>query len=291
MIFYIPNKIKNQNFPKSTLYVLATPIGNIYDITLRALYILSISNIIACENIKQTKKILNFYKLKNSLITIHKFNEKKNINFIINKLLNGKRISLISNSGTPTISDPGSKLINYVYKHNLKVTPIPGASAIITALSVSGLDNKQFKFIGFLPNIKKKKEYILNKIKNEKIILIFYESPHRIIKTIKSFMKFFDNERTIIIAKELTKIFENIHKCKLKEAINWIKENKYNQKGEFVIILDSNIIKKKPKIYKNIINILLKEISLKKSVDITYKITNFKKKKIYKYAIKTIYNK
>ncbi|WP_339045001.1 16S rRNA (cytidine(1402)-2'-O)-methyltransferase [Candidatus Zinderia endosymbiont of Aphrophora alni] len=285
MIFNIPNKIKEQNFPKSALYVLATPIGNMYDITLRALYVLSISDTIVCENIKQIKKLLNFYKLKKNLITLHKFNEKKNINFIIKRLINNERISLVSNSGTPTISDPGYKLIKYIYKYKFKIIPIPGVSAVITALSVSGLNNKQFKFIGFLPKEKKEKEKILQNLKNEKIILVFYETPHRIKKTIKLFIKFFNNETSIIFAKELTKIFENIYKCKLKKALSWIKKNKYNQKGEFVILLNSVIIKKKEEKYKNILKILFKELTFKKLINITYNITKNKKKDIYKYAI------
>lgn len=212
------------------LYVVATPIGNLEDITLRAINILGTVNIILCEDTRHTGLLLNKYNLKGArLISYQEFNELQRIPEVIGLLLEGKTIALVSDAGTPLIADPGYKLINECIKRNIKVVPIPGPSAFVTALSVSGLPTTSVFFIGYLPKQKGKRQKTLASL--PKATIVCYETPHRLIETLDDIYSVF-GEIEIVIARELTKIHEEVFTGNITEALNHFK----NPKGEFVLV-------------------------------------------------------
>lgn len=230
-----------------TLYVVATPIGNLNDITFRALEILKSVDIIACEDTRQTLKLLNHYEIKNKLVAYHKFNEKEKTGFLINDLNNGLNIAIVTDAGTPCISDPGYILIKEAHENNIEVIGIPGASAVVTALSVSGLDTSEFSFIGFLPvdNTKFKEE--IDKILKSSInTFVIYESPKRIVKLFSKLVDYFPNSN-VYIASDLTKIHERGFYGKIEDVYEQIKNDSNIEKGEYAIVLQKNGIKEEVK--------------------------------------------
>ena len=196
------------------LYIVSTPIGNLEDITLRALNVLKNSDKILCEDTRRSIKLLNHYKIKKKLVSYHKFNEKKLLPFVITSIMNGEKIALISDAGTPILSDPGLVLLRECIKKNLKIFPVPGVSAITTATSISGFDEKYF-FYGFLPKKEKEIEKVLINLKNYNFCIVFFIPSIKINYYIKFFKKYFDG-RDIFIAKEMTKIHENFYRANLK---------------------------------------------------------------------------
>lgn len=230
-----------------TLYVVATPIGNLNDITFRALEILKSVDIIACEDTRQTLKLLNHYEIKNKLVAYHKFNEKEKTGSLINDLNNGLNIAIVTDAGTPCISDPGYILIKEAHENNIEVIGIPGASAVVTALSVSGLDTSEFSFIGFLPvdNTKFKEE--IDKILKSSInTFVIYESPKRIVKLFSKLVDYFPNSN-VYIASDLTKIHERGFYGKIEDVYEQIKNDSNIEKGEYAIVLQKNGIKEEVK--------------------------------------------
>ena len=219
------------------LYIVSTPIGNLEDITLRALNVLKNSDKILCEDTRRSIKLLNHYKIKKKLVSYHKFNEKKLLPFVINSIASGEKIALISDAGTPILSDPGLVLLRECIKKNLKIFPVPGVSAITTATSISGFDDK-FIFYGFLPKKEKEIEKVLINLKNYNFCIVFFIPSIKINYYIKFFKKYFDG-RDIFIAKEMTKIHENFYRTSLKNLNNF----KTKLKGELTVII-SNIGKK-----------------------------------------------
>ncbi len=223
-----------------TLYIVATPIGNMEDITLRALRILKEVDMILCEDTRTTGKLLARYEIKNKTSSYHSHSTKSKENMIIKLLGEGKNIALVSDAGTPCISDPGILLVKEVYNQfgkDAKVVPIPGASALISALSASGVSVADFIFLGFLPH-KKGRETIFKEIATETKPVVFYESSHRIVKTLESLVKFCNN-KNVVIARELTKIYEEFLNDKPLELLELLKQDKNKQKGEFVVIVES----------------------------------------------------
>lgn len=222
------------------LYIVATPIGNLEDLTLRALRILKEVNLILSEDTRVTKKLLNYYQIKTPTLSYHQHSKIQKLNYIIGLLKKNKKLALVTDAGTPGISDPGNKLINLVIKQcsNLIITPIPGPSAITAAASVSGFPMDRFLFLGFPPNKNKRKKFFAQAV-NSKYPVIFYESPYRIIKTLKELeltMKQFNNEqKQVVVCRELTKKFEEIFRGHIKEVIKNIQQSEI--KGEFVIII------------------------------------------------------
>ena len=217
------------------LYIVSTPIGNLKDITIRALSILKNCDLIACEDTRVTKKLLTSYEIKSKkLISFHEHSSQQKIFFIIETLKKGKSVALVSDAGTPVISDPGIKLIKLAITNKIKVTPIPGASAVTSSLVGSGLSFDKFLFIGFLPNKKNQRINLLNEYKEINSLLIFYESAKRIKETIKDMFSIFGN-RKCVIAREMTKYYETFYRGDLNE----FKNIKNNLKGEITIILSS----------------------------------------------------
>ncbi len=221
------------------LFVVATPIGNLKDITFRALEVLKEVDLVLCEDTRVTKKLLNHYKIDTKTLSYHQHSKLNKLNYILELLKQGKSLALVSDAGTPGISDPGVKLIKKIKTEvpEVKIIPVPGASALITALSVSGIPADRFLFLGFLPK-KKKRQKFLERITKEKYPVIFYESPHRILKTLEEIKKKFTQckiSKNVTIFKELTKKFETRFEGDIDKVIEELKKQKI--KGEYVIIV------------------------------------------------------
>jgi 16S rRNA (cytidine1402-2'-O)-methyltransferase len=269
---------------KPGLYIVSTPIGNLNDITLRSLDILKNSDIILCEDTRRSLKLLNHFNIKKKLISYHKFNEKKELNKIIKYLKEGKILSLISDAGTPTLSDPGSLLIKECIDKKINIFSIPGASSITASMSISGFDDK-FIFFGFLPKKEKELEKVIAKLKNEIFSLVFF-IPAIKINFYLNFFKIHFADRDIVIARELTKLHETIYRDKisnidyfqssLKGELTVVISQKNNKDEQF---LDENNLKKQAISY-------LKKYSLKDVVELISKKENISKKKIYEMCLK-----
>lgn len=251
------------------LYLVATPIGNLDDITLRAIKTLEEVDLIAAEDTRHTLKLLNHLKIKKPLISYYKQTEKNKSNILIDKLIEGKNIALVSDAGTPGISDPGEEIVRKSIENNIKVIPIPGACALINGLICSGLDSKEFTFIGFLPVNQTEKKNKLEEIKNENKTLIFYEAPHKLKGTLQKMLEILGN-RKIVLARELTKIHEEY----IRGNIDEILQNQEEPKGEYVILVEGN--------KENIKNeVILNELSLESHYEY-YKNKGLEKKEIIK---------
>jgi len=267
------------------LYLVSTPIGNMEDITLRALNVLKKSDIILCEDTRRSGKLLTNYKLKNQLMPYHKFNEKKISNKVIEALKNGKTISLISDAGTPSISDPGMILVNKCIEENLNIYPVPGPSAATSAFSISGF-NDQYLFYGFLTKEENKLENVLKNLSNLKYSIIFFIPATKINFYISKFKKHF-SDRKIVIAKEMTKIHEKF----IRGTVESIENLKEPIKGELTVVLSAKVEKKniKKEINESVkieIKKMLKTYSHKDVVEFIAKKENLPKKLIYTYCLK-----
>ena len=223
------------------LYIIATPIGNKKDITLRALETLKNLDIIYCEDTRTSKKLLDQYDIKTKLASCHEHNEEAISNKIYEQILSNKAIGLISDAGTPLINDPGFKLVRFLHEKNIKVISIPGASALTAALSIAGAPTDQFSFYGFFPIKKSNQENIINIIKTTQQTSVFYESPHRILKTLNILNNDLSSSYSIVLCKEITKIYENTISGTAQEIINHFDKNPSQLKGEFVILIYKNI--------------------------------------------------
>ena len=218
----------------SKLILIPTPIGNLDDITLRAIECIKDADLILCEDTRRSLKLMNHLEIKKPLKSFHKFNEHSTVEKIIFEIQSGIKVGLISDAGTPSISDPGYLIVKMCIDNNIDVECLPGPTALIPALAISGLPSERFTFEGFLP-VKKGRKTRLQELSLEKRTMIFYESPYKIYKTIKDFYDFFGPEREISISKELTKIFEDTQRGKIKDIIDNYKNKKL--KGEFVIVV------------------------------------------------------
>ncbi|MCK5084751.1 MAG: 16S rRNA (cytidine(1402)-2'-O)-methyltransferase [Candidatus Pacebacteria bacterium] len=220
----------------SNLYIIATPIGNLEDITLRALRVLKEADLILCEDTRQTKKLLAKYEINSPTMSYHQHSKLNKINKIVDLLECGKNLALVSDAGTPGISDPGNKLIEYLVENKIdvKIIPIPGPSAVISALCISGFPTDNFIFLGFVPH-KKGRQTFFENLAKEKRTAAFYESPHRIIKTLESMKKYIP-EKEIAVCRELTKIYETTYRGKPDEVAKKIAPDQV--KGEFVVVVN-----------------------------------------------------
>jgi len=221
-----------------TLYIVATPIGNLEDITLRAIRILKEVDYILCEDTRTTQNLLNKYEIKTKTMSYHAHSTDGKESAIINLIKNGKNLALVSDAGTPCISDPGVMLVSNIRKEfglDAKVSPIPGPSALISALSACGISSAEFTFLGFLPH-KKGRMKIFNEIKESERVIVFYESTHRILKTLTSLNSYIPNNK-VVIGREITKQFEEFINGTPNEILKYLEDNKVKQKGEFVVIV------------------------------------------------------
>lgn len=239
---------------KGKIYLVPTPIGNLEDITLRAIKTLNEVDLIAAEDTRHTLKLLNHFNIKKPLISYYKQNEKIKTNILIDKALKGEKIAIVSDAGTPIISDPGQEIVNKAIEEGIQVIPLPGPCAAISALIASGINSKEFCFIGFLPKNKKEIKEKLEEIKEYNQTIIFYEAPHRIKNTLKNILEIL-GDRNICIAREITKIYEEFNKNKITKILKEIEE----PKGEYVIILEGSKDNKKDNNKK-----ILNELTLEK---------------------------
>ncbi|KGM96497.1 tetrapyrrole methylase [Clostridium novyi A str. 4552] len=246
------------------LYVVPTPIGNLKDITLRALEILQNADIIAAEDTRQTLKLLNHFNIKKQMISYHKFNENIKSDDIINMLKDCKQVALVSDAGTPGISDPGSVIIKRCIEESIEFEVLTGATAVTTALVYSGLDTTKFLFRGFLPRENKDRKPIIEDLKNRQETLIFYESPHRLIKTLEFLYENLGNRR-ISICRELTKLHEEILRLTLEESIAYYSENE--TRGEYVLVVEGKSIEEVIKEEQEVWADLSIENHIKKYID------------------------
>jgi len=231
----------NKNKDGGILYICGTPIGNLEDVTLRVLKILKEVKLIAAEDTRHTKKLLNHYQINTKVTSYYEYNKFKKATYLLEILKNGQDIALVSDAGMPGISDPGYVLVNLALKNNIKIIPVPGVSALITALVVSGLPADKFVFEGFLPRkIKERKRYFKN-IENEERTVIFYETPHRLKRALKDMLEVW-GDRKIVIARELTKKYEEIIRGKLSRVLSEI--NAKDIKGEITLVVQGGIRKK-----------------------------------------------
>ena len=271
-----------------TLFIVATPIGNLDDITFRAVKVLKSVDIILAEDTRHSKKLLLHLNISKSVSAFHEHNEREKTQAIIGKLKSGKSIALISDAGTPLISDPGYFLVVQAKKEGLRVIPIPGPSALITALSASGLASDSFTFLGFLPSKKTARLKLLNSLVSRTETLIFYESPKRILATLSDMYITFGDVREVCLAKELTKTFETIHTDSIPNLIKYLTTDQNHQKGEFVILISANdkidIVEAETQL-DFLLPILCAEMGASKAAKIAAKITGIDKKLCYKRAI------
>jgi len=267
----------------NSLYIVSTPIGNLDDITIRAVDVLKKSDIILCEDTRRSLKLLNHLKIKKKLIPYHKFNEKKQITNIIEYINQGKILSLISDAGTPLLSDPGRLLVNKCIENKIKTVPIPGASSITTAMSISGFRD-QFLFYGFLPKTENELEKVLSSLSQNSFTQIFFIPALKVNFYIKYFKKYFLG-RKLLIAKELTKM----HEVFFRDNINDLKLFKNPIKGELTIVVSEKDTKKKVLDKEKIVNKAkkyLKKYSLKDTVDLILESEKSNRKDIYKLCLK-----
>ena len=272
-----------KNNIEGKLTIISLPIGNLKDITIRALEELQSSDLIFCEDKRITIKLLNHYNIKNKLMSYNEHSDRSTREFIINQINKGKSISLVSDAGTPLISDPGYKLIRELKEKNLTVTSCPGPSSPITAITLAGLPTDKFFFSGFLPvKSKARKDYLL-KIKNIESTIIFFESPNRIVKSLETILEIL-GDRNIAICRELTKKFEEVITLKVSEAIKNL-SSRDNIKGEIVIVIEGGVKKDKSQNLEAILKDALKSMSLSDAAREISKYTNFSKKEVYNAAL------
>ena len=275
-----------QDLP-SALYIVATPIGNLQDISLRALNVLKKVDCIAAEDTRHSRILLQHFDIQTTLLSLHDHNERDKASLLLSKIKEGQSLALISDAGTPLISDPGYYLVREAYVAGIQVIPIPGACALITALSAAGLPTDRFRFEGFLAPKRQARCQQLSALQKEVSTLVFYESTHRIVEAIADMADILGADRQVALAHELTKKFESIHRCTLAEMKLWLEADPVRQKGEFVIVVAGQ-----PEVAKDLITpeaqqvltILLEQLPLAQAVKIAAQITGLRKNLLYDWA-------
>ena len=282
----LADELELQQFPQAALYVIATPIGNVSDISLRALKVLSMVEEIACEDTRNTSQLTR-YGISKKCFAAHQHNERSVAEKIVQQLRDGARIALVSDAGTPGISDPGAHIVHAVLEAGFQVIPLPGASAAIAALSCSGFLSNEFYFVGFLPSKNKQRETELDKLSSIQATLVFYEAPHRIMETMASLVSVFGSDRKILIAREISKLFEQIHRSSLGSAYAWLEQDENRQRGEFVLLIEGALPTNSDEDIQadRILRILLEECSVSQAAGIAARITGKKKNALYDLAL------
>ncbi|MGB4812976.1 MAG: 16S rRNA (cytidine(1402)-2'-O)-methyltransferase [Methylophilaceae bacterium] len=272
-----------------TLYVVATPIGNLGDVTLRALETLKMVDAIAAEDTRHTSGLLNHFSISKKLIAVHEHNEHQSAEKLLSLLQLGQNIALVTDAGTPGISDPGALVVSVIRKAGFKVVPIAGVSAVIAALSVSGISQNGFLFHGFLPATKAARRKVLEGLNSQTVTLVFYEAPHRIVECIEDIALVLGGERRITFARELTKAFETIYTCQAEQASAWLKADANQQRGEFVLLVEASVIKAQNSVTEEaikVLKLLMAELPLKHAVKLAADISGEKKNALYEIALK-----
>lgn len=271
-----------------TLFIVATPIGNLADITYRAVETLRAVESIAVEDSRRSAALLKHYQINKPFVSLHDHNEEKQSKNLINKMLEGHSIALISDAGTPLISDPGYRLVTAAYAAGITVTPIPGPCAAIAALSVAGLPSDRFAFEGFLPPKSTSRRARLKELVHEQRTLLFYEAPHRILKLVEDMILVFGAERLVVVGREITKMFETFYRGQLIEIKQKLLSDPHCQKGEFVVLLQGK--SKQPAVDTRsieVLNVLLKDLPVSRAVRLTSEITGARRKDLYLLTLPT----
>jgi len=271
-----------------SLYVVATPIGNLADITHRAIEVLQSVALIAAEDTRHSARLMSHFNIRTPMISVHDHNERQRVATIVSKLSQGESVALISDAGTPLISDPGFILVRAVREAGFKVVPVPGCSALITAISAAGMPSNNFIFEGFLPAKRTGRKQQLENIANDTRTVIFYESTHRIIDSLEDMKTVLGAQRYVVIARELTKTFETIHGDELGALIEWMKADHNQQKGEFVVLVSGAEPAEETGFSVEtlrILDLLVDELPLKQAAALTAKITGDKKNALYQEAL------
>ena len=276
------------SFKKGSLYIVATPIGNMGDMTERAQKTLTQVDVIAVEDTRRSGQLLRNFDISTPMTAVHEHNERQICDSLLARIEKGESIALISDAGTPLLSDPGYFLVNQAREKNIPVVPIPGVSAVITALSVAGLPTDRFVFEGFLPAKATARQQKLEKLKDDVRTVIFYEAPHRIVEMLKDCQMVFGGQRKVVLARELTKTFETVHGDILDELIPWVEADENQRKGEFVVLVQGAEAREDTGIdaeSERILLILLKNLPVKQAAALAANITGLKKNALYQYAL------
>ena len=270
------------------LYVVATPIGNLGDITLRAIETLKMVDAIAAEDTRHTSGLLSHFGISKKLIAVHEHNEQQSAEKLVIALKNGDNIALVTDAGTPAVSDPGAIVVKVAREAGIKVVPIPGVSAVVAALSASGITQDGFYFHGFLPASSAARRKVLDSLKAQTVTLVLYEAPHRIIESVEDIAKVLGENRQITFCRELTKTFETIYTCPASRASTWLQADANQQRGEFVLLIEAAPVVVSQEISdeaQRVLKCLLAELPLKQAAKLAAEITNEKKNALYELAL------
>lgn len=273
---------------KATLYVVATPIGNLGDITLRALEVLKAADIIAAEDTRVTIRLLNRHGISGRLVAVHEHNERRAAERVTGLLAEGKTVALVSDAGTPGIADPGAQVVAAVRAAGYAVVPIPGPNAAAAVLSASGFEASRFLFCGFLPARAAERRRELAELVAQTALLVFYEAPHRVVGSVADLCAAFGGARHIVIARELTKIHENLHRCRLDEAVAWLEADDNHRRGEFVLVVEGAVAMNSSPAeidIEAVLKTLLAELPVKQAVALAVKLTGGNRNALYKLAL------
>jgi 16S rRNA (cytidine1402-2'-O)-methyltransferase len=270
------------------LYVVATPIGNLGDITLRAIETLKTVDAIAAEDTRHTSGLLSHFGISKKLIAVHEHNEQQSAEKLVLALKNGENIALVTDAGTPAVSDPGAIVVKIVREAGIKVVPIPGASAVVAGLSASGITQNGFYFHGFLPASGAARRKQLETLKTQTVTIVLYEAPHRIVECVEDIAKVLGENRQITFCRELTKTFETIYTCPASRSSAWLQADANQQRGEFVLLIEAAPVVETQEISdeaQRVLKCLLAELPLKQAAKLAAEITNEKKNALYDLAL------
>ncbi|MFW2372286.1 MAG: 16S rRNA (cytidine(1402)-2'-O)-methyltransferase [Gammaproteobacteria bacterium] len=274
---------------QASLYIVATPIGNRADISQRAIEVLSEVDVIAAEDTRHSGQLLHYYNISRPMLAYHDHNEAQQAEHILQRLREGASVALISDAGTPLMSDPGYRLVKAAQQAGIPVSPIPGPCAAVAALSASGLATDQFCFVGFPPARSTARKNFFQGLSQHTATLVFYESSHRIMDSIRDMLEVFGDSRTAVLARELTKKFETIRQASLSELLIWLGSDSNQQKGEFVLLLEGNPPREATEEFNleldHILKVLLDELPVKQASQLAARISGLKKNQVYKRAL------
>jgi 16S rRNA (cytidine1402-2'-O)-methyltransferase len=273
-------------FTTSALYVVGTPIGHLGELSARAIGALKAADLIACEDTRETSRLVRHLGLDAQLVAVHEHNERSGADRLIAALREGRRVALVSDAGTPAVSDPGARVVRAVQEAGFRVVPISGPSAAVVALSASGLLDAQFRFVGFLPSKSTARQRTLEALREEDCALVFYEAPHRILECVDDMAAVMQPQRELVIARELTKLFEQIVRLPLPDAPAWLRADANHQRGEFVLLLSgSPQLEGADAASLRTLDLLLEELPPSRAVKLAQAITGAPRKLLYAHAM------
>ncbi|HEY6240753.1 MAG TPA: 16S rRNA (cytidine(1402)-2'-O)-methyltransferase [Burkholderiales bacterium] len=265
---------------------MATPIGNLDDLSQRALDSLARADAIAAEDTRVTARLLEHHHVRGKLVAVHEHNERRAADWIVEELARGRNIALVTDAGTPAVSDPGATVVAKVRAAGFQVVPIPGPNAAVTALSAAGIADGPFLFAGFLPAKPGARRKALLALSRPRYTLVFYEAPHRIVECVEDMAAVLGPDRGLVIARELTKMFEQIHRCRLGDAASWLRSDADRQRGEFVLVVEAAVIEEEAVLdWERVLTVLLAELPLAQAVKLACKVTGAKKNAVYERAL------